>query len=352
VSNDNWLAAIPPASSPVLYQYSTEGHHSSLTTLSPPDWLPIEDELGRQELCRRAEAKRKNPPVIRSSWKPALALEIEILNFIRIYGPGCALLTLIFPRPKSRQTATAEAQEHFRSIAKTLLPKHFRAYITILDFARSGVVHFHLLVACRFNILKGWDKEAEQNDRAIRRTARSENRPLNAQEIKTLRLLARQMVRGNPQTSRLFAELRRNLPKYGLPKRFPFELKPIRDPKAIARYLTTRYRQSHAQRDLRPPKTNCKRMSHSYERCIDPEFRFSFDPVGKAAAHYRRKKAAFGAAFGFCDIGEAIEAFGKSWEYEFRHILQPINPWDPRGFFSHQSVALREAAAAWHWRHL
>lgn len=323
-----------------------------------PELLP-EDSLGLDELERR-RTRNRNRPVDPRTWKAALALEIEQLWFIRKFGlDHCALLTLVFDPLTGGATGATnvtpeDAQDCFKAAWKHLLPQLFRAYVAVLDFHRSGQIHFHVLVACQFNIRDGWDFAIDEQHRAIQKRAKKEKRKLTTDELGASRMLTRRMT-SSSLTKDVWQRLREKLPDLGYRKNFPFELKPVRDPVRLARYLARAYKQSQAARELRPPHSWCRRFSKSYPRCVDNKLRFS--PVGPSARLFRQKKSAVGSAFGFSDIGEMIDAFGKSWEYTFRSVLSPVNPVDPQGFFSWQRTELWTRAEEyrrhqkWAWLH-
>lgn len=304
----------------------------------------IEDDLGNQHLEARWQAARNFAPKQSNSWKPGLALQIEIERFIRVYGIDfCALLTLLFATPDGvRHMTPKEAQKVFKKAARHFFGKHFKAYTAVLDFHRSGAVHLHLVVALHVNIRDGWDFAVDQQHRDLRDKAKKDGRRMTKVELELARALSRRMTR-NRAVKDLFATLRRQLPVFGFPKQYPFELKPVRNPGGLARYLAGRYRESRASK-FRPPHSWCRRFSKGYVRCVDKQMRFS--PVGQGATLYRRKKATVGAAFGIHNIGEMIERFGPRWEHDFQSVLQPLNPYDALGFFQWQMDDLRARVEA------
>lgn len=304
----------------------------------------IEDQLGRDALESRRIASRNFAKKKPASWKMGLALQIEIEAFIKHYGmEHCGLHTLLFQDPKRRKTVTpAQAQKLFKKIARWDLPALFRDYIAVLDFHRSGAVHFHLVVACHLKLNEGWRGDLDEQHRALRKRVRDEGRSMTPEELELSRDLCHRMTT-NVMVKALLKKLRRGLKAAGFPAAFAFELKPVRNPPGLARYLAGRYRESHARRDLRPPHSRCVRYSKGYQRVMDKKLRFS--PVGPSARLFRLKKAAVGAALGISDIGEMISLFGASWEYSFRDILHPVNSWDSQGFFDDQMLKLRRLAA-------
>lgn len=306
-----------------------------------PARLTIEDELGYQDIVARHQAARNFAPKDRRSWKPALALLIEIEHFIRIYGHDyCALLTLLFAAPQGNGRMTPkEAQRIFKRAAR-LFRRLFPAYIAVLDFHRDGAVHLHLLVALHHNIRDGWNFEADRQYRKLRDNAKREQRSLTKEELSRSRSLARQLTT-NTRLKGLWKTLRVALPRFGFPRKYPFELKPVRNPVGLAKYLARRYRESHAS-PYRPPHSWCCRYCKGYRRCVDRQLRF--EPVGESAARYRRKRAAIGVALGFDEIDGLIDMFGPPWEYCFADILQPVNPRHPTGFFSSQWAKLQTYA--------
>jgi hypothetical protein len=307
----------------------------------------IEDQLGVAELERRRDRRAGSPPTDPADWKAGLALQIEIFLFITlVFGlDHCALFTLIFERRRSGRPITpAEAQQLFKNAWRHLLPKFFVAYIAVVDFHRSGRIHLHLVVALRINIRAGWDFEIDDQHRALQKLIRDERRRATPDELQQLRFLSRRLT-SSGEVKFLFAQLRRGLKKLGFAPDYPFELKPIRDSRRLARYLARRFCESKAARHLRPPYFRCRRFSGRYRRHVDIECRFS--PVGPGAARYRRKKAAVGRAFGINGIGGMIRKFGSSWEHHFREILRPINVFDSDGFFSWQTDQLGQQAAEW-----
>lgn len=306
-------------------------------------FLSIEDDLGCQFLEARQEAAKNFAPKNANSSKAGRALFLEIENFIRVYGQDhCGLLTLVFTAPNGvRHISPADAQAVFKKAARRFLSRLFAAYIAVLDFHRSGAVHLHLVVATKENIGDGWDFELDCQHRDLRAGAKQECRKLTSDELVLARSLARRLTT-NPVLKQLWKILRIGLPKYGFPKRYPFELKPVRDPGGLAHYLAGRYRESRASKH-RPAHALCKRFSKSYQRCVAEGNRFS--NVGANATLYRRKKAAVGAAFGIHDIEAMSDRFGCRWEFDFREVLFPINPYHPLGFFSDQSAKLRLWAA-------
>lgn len=310
------------------------------------DHEPIEDRLGREDLEARCLASRNFAPKLPRSWKAGFALEENIAHAIEHIGvENCGLLTLLFANPDGRRPiAPTAAQEIFKKFARRLLPSLFKFYVAILDYHRSGAIHVHMLVALPFSVRDGWDFDADRKHRELQHQAKQEKRKLTAEERAQSRDLCHRMTT-NKQLKGVIKTLQAELPKFGFGRSYPFELKPVRDPASLAHYIAGRYRESHARQDLRPEHSRCVRYSKGFPRCIDKGLRFSL--AGPSAELYRRKKAAVGAAMGFHDIGEMISHYGPRWEYEFRDILQPVNPWDTRGFFADQWVQLQGLVSAY-----
>jgi hypothetical protein len=326
---------------------------SPLRSHSEVQWREVIDEApeiwiseveGKEELERSSSRRSKHATKAPGTGKQGLAVQIEIENFIRIYGLShCALLTLLLSQPNGQNPLTYdEAQRIFKNATRRLIPSLFETWIAVLDFHREGAIHFHLLVACRFNIRQGWNWTADEAHRTIKEAGKK--RRLTGEEILQSRELCRNMS-SNPELKSVWKLLRDSLPKLGFPKSYPCELKPVRNPAGLGVYLAGRYRESRGRPDLRKRGSRCVRYSPSYQRCVDKKFRFS--PVGPGASRYRRKKAKVGAAFGIHDIGDMIKTFGKSWEYDFRKILQNVNPRDENGFFSDQYKLLAEKVQAY-----
>lgn len=313
--------------------------------------LLFQDYLGFDELERRRTRRLALPPTDPADWKAGLALEIEILLFITlVFGiDHCGLLTLIFERRRGvRPITPAEAQLLFKNAWRHLLPKFFVAYIAVLDFHRSGKIHLHLVVALRINIRAGWDFGIDEQHRALQKLIRDERRRATPEELKQLRSLSRHLTT-KPEVKSIWRQLRVGLKALGFASAYPFELKPVREPRKLACYLTRRFRESKAARHLRPAYCHCRRFSHRYKRHVDQKLRFS--AVGPSATLYRRKKAAVGRAFGIDDIGQMIQEFGSSWEHKFGEILRPINPCEPNGFFGHQWLKLDNRLEDWRKRY-
>jgi hypothetical protein len=308
-----------------------------------PTRITIEDELGYQDLDARRQAAQNFAPKDPRSWKPALALSIEIEHFIRVYGlDHCALLTLLFATANCHHDVSPkDSQEVFKEANRRLFSRLFKAYIAVLDFHRTGAVHLHLVVALHDNIRDDWNFEADRRYRALRDNAKREHRSLTKGELSLSRSLTHKFT-SNSNLRALWKALRVALPECGFPSEYPCELKPIRNPVGVAIYLARRYRESHASPQRRP-KTRCCRYSKTCPRCVDKKLRF--EPAGESAARYRRKRAAIGTALGFNEIDGLIGMFGPTWEYFFADILQPVNPWHPMGFFSNQWETLRSFAA-------
>jgi hypothetical protein len=316
------------------------------------DPLPlVEDFLGLDELERRRTRRSGLPPTDPGDWKAGLALQLEIFLFITlVFGlDHCGLLTLIFQHRRGGPPIPPSlAQAIFKNACRHLFPKFFLAYIAIMDFHRSGKIHLHLVVALRINIRAGWNFENDDQHRALQKRIRDEGRRATPDELQQLRFLSRRLT-SNQEVKSLFSELRRELKKLGFAAAYPFELKPVREPRKLACYLARRFRASKAAHDLRPLRSHCRRFSRRYRRHVDIKCRFS--PVGTGATLYRRKKAAVGRAFGISDIRTMISRFGKSWEHALRQILQPVNPSDPDGFFSWQQEELGRRVIEWNEEH-
>jgi hypothetical protein len=311
----------------------------------------VEDCLGLDALQQRHVRRSALPPTNPSDWKAGLALEIEILLFIvLVFGiDHCGLLTLIFQhRRNGPPVSPRHAQTLFKNAWRHLLPKFFAAYVSVMDFHRSGQIHLHLVVALHINIRAGWDFEIDDEHRGLQKFIRDERRRATPDELRQLRLLARRLT-SNPEIKSLFSQLRRGLRQLGFAKDYPFELKPVRHPRKLASYLARRFLESRAARHLRPAYSRCRRFSHRYKRHVDQKLRFS--AVGTTATLYRAKKAAVGRAFGITDIGHMIQEFGSSWEHQFHEIFHPVNQHDREGFFSWQLTALSERVKEWNARH-
>src|SRR5262249_23125031 len=159
-----------------------------------------------------------------------------------------------------RHLCPAQAQALFKRAWRNLFPRFFRAYIGVLDFHRSGKIHLHLIVALDINVRAGWNFEVDTRHRELQKQIRAQHRRATADELKLLSFLAGGLT-SNTAVKSLWRDLRVGLKAIGFSSHYPFELKPIREPKKLARYLARRFRESRAARRLRPPHCHCRRFS-------------------------------------------------------------------------------------------
>jgi plasmid replication initiation protein len=185
-----------------------------------------------------------------------------------------------------------EAQRRFNSFATGELRKRYPSFITVVERgAKSGRVHFHLLVAVAQDIKAGVDFDAfEQGD------YRSAGAYLRA-EWRWLRGVA---------------------PRYRFGRT---ELLPIySNAKAVGRYVG-KYIGKHLAKRIDADKgVRLVRYSRMVGKA---SCRFSWATPG--GREWRRKLAKMARACGIDSIGEFSDRFGRRWAFVLRHSIGKVD---------------------------
>lgn len=129
-----------------------------------------------------------------SSAKPSYQLKENIIAFINHYGiDQCGFLTLTFP---DDVRCVFEASRRFNSLRTGYLSKVMNAYIGVYERHKSGVIHFHFVLALKKNI--AWEVRKGQIVHFDHDQVRKGNYSSAAKELR-----------------RIWKQFREVLPRYG-----------------------------------------------------------------------------------------------------------------------------------------
>lgn len=146
--------------------------------------------------------------------KSSYKLVENIRAFVAYHGiEKCGFLTLTFP---DEVDCVFEASRRFNSLRTGFLSRIMDAYIGVYERHKSGVVHFHFVLALKVNIYAEYRK-----GRLVE---------FDAEAVK------KRNYRSAPKALRdLWAQMREVLPRYGFGRH---HLVPVQSEKGIARYLS------------------------------------------------------------------------------------------------------------------
>lgn len=157
-----------------------------------------------------------------SASKPAYAFTANVQAFVDYFGiENCGFLTLTF---SDKVECVHEASKRFNSFRTNFLSKLAKAYIGVYERHKSGVIHFHFVVAFMQNIY------SEVRGGAVV--------CFNHEAVKNKRLNRKQRyASANAYLKSLWKQFRQAVPKYGFGDKFGSQILPVYNGKGIARYL-------------------------------------------------------------------------------------------------------------------
>jgi hypothetical protein len=202
-------------------------------------------------------------------------------GFVRI-----GFLTLTFAEDVEWQ----EGQRRFHSLATGFLAEQFFDYLCVVEFQKSGRVHYHLLVACHEDIRTGLDfaQVAQRNYSSV-----------------------------NPYLRSQWAKLREVLTKYGFGRH---ELLPIRrTEEAMARYVGNYISKCVPNRKPEHRGERFVRYSRGFRVCSS---QFAWNTP--RAWLWRRKLALLAEKSGVETMEEATKAWGRHWAHDYAGAIQSI----------------------------
>jgi hypothetical protein len=224
--------------------------------------------------------------------KLSYALKLNIESFVEMVGiDRLGFLTLTFP---DNCTDHKEAYKRFRSFNTNYLSKHaqFGEWLCVKERQNRGAWHYHLLIDCGFDVRTGIDWE-----RFKKKDYRSANKYLRS----------------------LWADLRKNLPKYGFGRS---ELMPIRSSvKALSGYIS-KYLSKHI--GSRKEEDKGVRLV-SYSRNW-PRSTAHFQWNTPNAKLFRLKLCIYAESLGFSKIEHFRWKHGLNWAWKLAPYIHEINP--------------------------
>ena len=157
-----------------------------------------------------------------SASKPAYSFTANVQAFVDHFGiENCGFLTLTF---SEKVDCVHEASRRFNSFRTNFLSKVSKGYIGVYERHKSGVIHFHFVVAFLGNIF------SEVRGGAVV--------CFDHEEVKNKRLNRKQRyASANKYLKALWAQFRQAVPKYGFGDKFGSQILPVYNGKGIARYL-------------------------------------------------------------------------------------------------------------------
>ena len=219
--------------------------------------------------------------------KVAHAIYMNVTALCQKYGFGrIGFLTLTF----AEDVEWREGQRRFHSLATGFLAEEFLDYICVVEFQKSGRIHYHLLVACREDIRAGldFDQVAQQN-----------------------------YSTANPFLRNQWAKLREVLTRYGFGRH---ELLPIRkSEEAMARYIGKYISKGIPNRKPEHRGVRFVRYSRGFRVCSS---RFAWNTP--RAYLWRHKVAILAEKFGITTMEEATKQWGQRWAYKYATLIQSI----------------------------
>lgn len=168
--------------------------------------------------------------------KPAYSFTQNVQSFVNHHGiENCGFLTLTF---SEKVTCVHEASKRFNSFRTGFLSKIMNGYIGVYERHKSGVIHFHFVVAFKQNIyseVRGgvvvcFDHEAVKNKRVNRK---------------------QRYASANAYLKSLWKLFRQAVPKYGFGDKFGSQILPVYNGKGIARYLAKYLTKGIVNREVR-----------------------------------------------------------------------------------------------------
>lgn len=214
----------------------------------------------------------------------------------------CAFLTLTFPE----NVSSREAARRFRNLKEGVLRDHFDGWIGVIERTARNRIHFHLLVAARFDVRTGFDFDAYLGAQTLasQRNYGPEHRRLTKAYSGTAPVALRD----------LWALFREKCPNYGFGRH---ECVPIRaNGEAVAFYVGKYVSKHVGQR--RPDDIRAKTIFLSQE-CRRNTTRLAWHSPG---ATLWRKALASVAHRLHVETYEMLPAFfGPRWAYKLTQAI-------------------------------
>ena len=237
--------------------------------------------------CNKEGQASETPPLSSYHKKLEHAIYMNVTALCQKYGfERIGFLTLTF----AEDVEWREGQRRFHSLATGFLAEEFLDYICVVEFQKSGRIHYHLLVACREDIRTGLDFD---------------------------QVAQRNYSTANPFLRNQWAKLREVLTRYGFGRH---ELLPIRkSEEAMARYIGKYISKCIANRKPEHRGVRFVRYSRGFRVCSS---QFAWNTP--RAWLWRRKIALLAEKFGLTTMEEATKLWGQRWAYKFAPLIQAI----------------------------
>lgn len=233
------------------------------------------------------------------SSKSVYAFKENVHSFVNHFGlEKCGFFTLTFP---DEVKCVFEASKRFNSLRTGYLSKIILGYIGVYERHKTGVIHFHFIVALKQNILFEIKKGVQVN-----------------YDFKAVR---RRNYKTAPKALRLlWKELRENLPKYGFGRH---QLEPIKSDKGISKYLSKYLIKGIAERKEQDKGFRLVRSTSGKKAQIWRKASTQFSWVGGTSEQWRK------ALKNYIEERASIARYRLSKQYrfyeKFLHELQKLS---------------------------
>ena len=266
-------------------------------------------------LADRARQRNEwsNQPVQTMHHRRAAAIEINIEYFIEKTGiDHVGFITLTFKGDRHPSEAVRCLQKLTK---KDAFREFFPHWTWVMSFGENGRTHFHVLVACSFNIRTGFNVETYEGLRALNDQVYAEGRSMSAEEFALYRRLKKTETT-NEALKRVRKRLRSMLKSSDFNGRF--ELTPIlKSKEAISGYMKKNYISAVRARHQRFPGVHVTGASRNRPKVWDANFALLSSP-----GRFRYSK--IGNALGIQDLEEMRKWLGNRWSFYLMPVIDEL----------------------------
>lgn len=265
------------------------------------------DNYSVNGLSETAKIERKKwCPLTSSQKKNAHAVMSNVCHVVEQFGvERCGFLTITFGAQGGLLTFR-ETQRRVNNFVRRHLGELFPVRIRVVEFQRSGMPHYHLLVVCSGDVRTGFDFDFYDEMRHYWSVGRKSG-------------LARPQgtLGRNELLVSLHERLRQHGPCYGVGR---MELVPIRScGVAVGRYIG-----GYMAKGV-PAKTDEHKGVRfvSYSKEVDRVYKGAFAWV-EFGREWRAKLGKWAAQYGCESMEDVTRMFGPRWAHKYREIIMGL----------------------------
>ena len=272
-----------------------------------PDPLSPEAMIRREDKVRRGLDPDFHYPA--SRFASAAALQKNIPTFIQTVGLSMvAHLLLTF----GNRVSVKEARRALNNAWRRFFPSLFGHAITIVEFTKSGRVHFHILVQCQADILTGFDHDSYVRYKLANESAFTNGTPLTCRQRRAMR----DALPANDALRTIWRMLDEGLRDFGFGS--VYDLFPIQTNEVgISRYLAKQFFGGLPFQDESEKGARLISYSRGCPRVVPPGWR----PPSK---WFEARLTALLRAFSLPDRQHLKERLGRRWAFGILQLIDAL----------------------------